>query len=143
MLDIKIDWEKAGRDYIAGMPEKLRDALIEGMLEAMNTAADKAALGLDPQSWVAPVNPPPGPLVSRSEDLMYNIAPGKSASIKAGVVTGFIQSDLHYSALHEFGGVNDGGHFVPPRPFLMPAINDNLDEIREIIEDEIIEELNK
>ena len=84
----------------------------------------------DPQDWSIAPNQPPGPLVSRTTDLMKNV----SCSAEAGsddVFTGWLESTLFYGIEHEIG------IGLPARPFLRPAIEDELESIVESIENSL------
>lgn len=143
MINLDFDWDKAGREYIENMPNKLKESLIDGIKEAMFAAEGYSKEGFDPQSWTKPPNPPPGPLVSRTEDLRDSVEASRDVKQEGGSLVGYIESTLGYAEMHEFGGENDVGLEVPPRPFLLPAITNNLDEIRNIIAENIIKGLNK
>ena len=142
MFNIKVDWEKAGRQYIENMPNALRESLINGIKEAMFAAQEISKEEyFDPQSWSKKPNPAPGPLVSRTEDLKDSVEASKTVKKNGSSLVGYIESTLGYASLHEYGGENEKGLDVPPRPFLGPAITNNLDEIRSIIEDNMIKGL--
>lgn len=54
------------------------------------------------------------------------------------VVVGAVGSDVVYAPVHELGS-RDGR--VPPRPFLRPSIEENIDKINDIITDSINREV--
>lgn len=118
MLKIKFDWRKEDLKYIEKMPGKFKTGLIKGMRMAMFHAERKAKAG-----FISDIHGPVHPtiLTARSGHLRR--------SIKSGVdgTEGFLKTDVAYGHKHEYGD----------RPFLMPAIENNIDRIGDIIMDNI------
>lgn len=85
----------------------------------------------------------PGNLKVRSGHLRKSIKSG--ATETNDVVTGTLSNNVIYAAIHEFGGMAGKGlrTKIPARPFLAPAIKDNLVAINRIIQKEIRKEVNK
>jgi phage gpG-like protein len=102
--------------------------------------------------FIDPPNPPPGPLKTRSGDLRRGIKPVKSSK-KGNNFTVGLSNAVPYAGAHEFGGstpphtivaanadtlvfvgrdgtlvfresVNHPGSNIPPRPFLLPALEE-------------------
>lgn len=121
MISVDFDWNEAGRKYIEQMPTKLRESLIEGIREAMFYAEGESKKGF--ASGKGPPNPPPGPLIARTGHLRRSIESGVDDT------TGYLETKAKYGVVHELG--------TPARPFLMPAIANNLDKIRDIITNNI------
>lgn len=61
------------------------------------------------------------------------------------IVEGIIGNNVTYAAIHEFGGMAGRGlkTKIPARPFLKPAIEDNVIQINRIIQKEIRKEVKK
>lgn len=55
---------------------------------------------------------------------------------KGGELVGSVYSGVVYSAVHELGFQH-----IPARPYLRPAIEDNLERIEDLIQDEILKEI--
>lgn len=133
---------------IQELPEQFEKGLKRGMRKAMVFAEQEAKNSFGQA----------GHLNSRSGRLKNSI---ESSVRKTGIgYIGSLNSDVVYAAVHEYGAVihakNDkymkfpiDGRWVtvekvviPPRPFMEPAISENVEEINEIIVREIIRETN-
>ena len=150
-MRITTKWVK-GEEYVESLPNKLSEAIRDGIKECLIKAvATSKADYFDKDQWetdgdfdygqgpgvnrfARDANPPPGPLISRSGDLMNSI--GYRVNKKG--FTGYMGSSLPYARMHEFGGQNSEGAFVPARPFLRPAMDDNLDAFNNIIIENVI-----
>lgn len=119
MIKIKFDWRKEDLKYIEKMPGKFKTGLIKGMRMAMFFAEGESKKG-----FLSGKGPPhPTILTARTGHLRR--------SIKSGVdgTKGFLKTDVGYGYKHEV----DPGR----RPFLMPALENNIDKIGDIIMDNI------
>ena len=130
MISIDFEWSKEGKRYIENMPNVLRESLIEGIRNAMFYAEGEAKKGFG--SGKGPPNPPPGPLIARTGHLRRSIEGG----VEEVGSTGYIKTDVKYGRPHELGNAK-----MPARPFLMPAIENNLDKIQNIIANNIVKGL--
>lgn len=89
-----------------------------------------------------PANAPPGPLGRRSGALSRTIKPIK-AKVSGRLVTGGLQaggSGVAYARIHELGGITGRAtarFYMPARPYLRPAVEESLPEVRKAIIDEI------
>lgn len=73
-------------------------------------------------------------LTSRSGDLLNSVLQSIQTKIDGNSLTVSIGSDLKYARIHEYGGFagrrgpykKKDGHrsYIPPRPYLRPALND-------------------
>lgn len=120
MLKIRFDWDKAGLKWIERLPDNFRIGLIKGIREAMFYAEGKSK-----KSFLSGGGPPhPTKLTARTGHLRRNIKSGVDGTM------GFLSNDVDYAVIHEE---------VPGlRPFLMPAIEDNMEKIEDIIMDNIV-----
>jgi phage gpG-like protein len=52
-------------------------------------------------------------------------------------------SPSNSAAIHEFGGITGRGHktYIPPRPYLRPALEESREEIKEAVTHELLKEL--
>jgi len=124
MLNIDI---RVGYSDVKGLPELLRKTLLSSLRSAMNIPKQTSKTKyFDPQNWDVAPNAPPGPLVARTTDLRENVSCG--AENKDDVFTGWLESTLFYGKDHELG------IDLPPRPFLRPAIEDELGSIIDTVE---------
>lgn len=144
MIEIKINIDKNQLRQIEEMPEEAHRGLLKGVRKAALYAEAKAKGNFNKQ----------GKPSIRSGQLRRSITSGVKED------TGWIGSDLVYARIQEEGGrisarmkpylaFQVNGHWVkkksvniPARPYLAPAITDNIDRIGEIIAQEILEELN-
>lgn len=85
----------------------------------------------------------PGNLKVRSGHLRRSIK--TSVKETGDTVQGIIGSNVIYAAIHEFGGMAGRGlkSKIPARPFLKPALEDNVIAISRIIQKEIAKEVKK
>ena len=127
MILTKFDWEKAGKEYVEQMPNKLKESLIKGIEEAMLKAEEHAKKGFG--SGKGAPNSPPGPLIARTGHLRRGIESG----VNEGDYIGYLKNKVKYGEYHELGTKG-----MPARPFLRPAIINNIDELNRIIKDNII-----
>lgn len=132
MIKVNLSIESLSWKYIEALPDKFKLGLSKSLVKAMLFAEAQAkAIFIEG----GPVLPPPGPLVARTGHLRRSIRSG----VKDGV--GYIDSNVEYGAIHEIIGA---GKKRALRPFLMPSFqNNNLDRIRNIIIDGVVEEMVK
>jgi phage gpG-like protein len=86
-------------------------------------------------------------LTSRSGNLLNSVSQSIVANIDGQTITISIGSDLSYAAIHEYGGYagrrppfkkKDGRRpYLPPRPYLQPAINDLQQALPDLLEQAI------
>jgi phage gpG-like protein len=86
-------------------------------------------------------------LTSRSGNLLNSVLQSIQASSDGQSLTVSIGSDLKYAAIHEYGGYagrrgpfkkKEGRRpYLPPRPYLRPAINDLQQALPELLEQAI------
>lgn len=128
MVGIQLVFNKKDLKDIQEMPEEFRTGLIKAMRLAMFYAEGKAKSGF--ASGSGPPLPPPGPLRVRTGHLRRSIKSGVNDDV------GYLETDVKYGAQHELGLGK-----MPMRPFLRPALEDNMDKISEIIIDNILKGL--
>jgi len=86
-------------------------------------------------------------LTSRSGNLLNSVLQSIRATADGNTLTISIGSDLPYAAIHEYGGYagrrgpfkkKDGRRpYLPPRPYLRPAINDLQQVLPDLLEQAI------
>ncbi len=127
MLDVKVTIDPAGLKYLKSMPAKFKEGILKGMRKAAFYAEGKAKKGFG--SGSGPPNPPPGPLKVRTGHLRRSIRSG----VVKNMLTGWIGTNVFYGKVHE-----ESTKF--PRPFLRPAVENNIDKINELIKQSILRE---
>ena len=60
--------------------------------------------------------------------------------IRGNNIVGWLGSDLIYAPTHEFGYPPRN---IPQRPFIEPGITENIEQIKNIIQNSITKEMNK
>lgn len=143
MLDFNIDIDKKDISNITNKLLGISDGIKSGLQQAMLYAESEAKQSFG-QS---------GNLKSRSGRLRSSITSGVNGS------TGWLTSNLPYAAIHEYGGeikpkkakflkfMIQGQWrsvkkvIIPARPFLNPAINNNIETIKSIITDAIMQRI--
>lgn len=127
---IELKYEASSLKYIRNMPRLLHSGIAHGLRQAMFHAEDESK-----QIFLesGPVRKPPGPLVARTGHLRRSI---KSGLDKRNLI-GWIGTNVVYGKTHEETGV---GRRKALRPFLRPAIEDNMEEISEIIINSVLKE---
>lgn len=146
MLRATFQFRPDDQRYIASLPERLNRGLLAGVRNAMffGERAAKASFGK------------PGHLKARSGHLRRSIRSGLRT--QPGGVAGWIFTDVIYGRIHELGGIirprtanylrfQIAGQWVmtrrvriPARPYLGPAITDNINKIKNIIVRSIVRE---
>lgn len=127
MLRFHIAYEKGATKYIDELPKNFEKGNLKGLRKAMFFVEGKAKAGF---AEGGPVRKPPGPLVARTGHLRR--------SIKSGVKDhriGWVKATVSYGRLHELGIGR-----MPARPFLRPAIEDNIERIKQFIRESIVKE---
>ena len=86
-------------------------------------------------------------LTSRSGNLLNSVLQSINATVNGDTLTISIGSSLPYAAIHEYGGYagrpgpfkkKDGRRpYLPPRPYLRPAINDLQQVLPDLLEQAI------
>lgn len=86
-------------------------------------------------------------LTSRTGDLLNSVLQSVSANVDGDKLTISIGSDLPYAKIHEYGGFagrrppfkkKDGRRpYLPPRPYLQPAMNDLQQVLPDLLEQAI------
>ena len=136
------------------LPAEFSRGVEKGMREAIIFAESKSKQDFTKSRSAA------GGLHVRSGTLRRSIQSGISKS--GNTITAYLGSSVIYSAIHELGGVikPKGGNkwlrfpiqgqwvsvkevVIPARPYLQPAITENLERISNIIISNIVEEVNK
>lgn len=125
MVEIQLLFNKKDLKDIQKMPDEFRIGLIKGLRMAMLYAEGKSKSGF--ASGTGPPLPPPGPLRVRTGHLRRSIESGVDGDV------GYLETNVKYGARHELE--------VPMRPFLRPALEDNMDKIAKIITDNILKGL--
>jgi phage gpG-like protein len=140
---IKVSIDPNSMDWLDTLPGSVKKGLYDGVAEAMQLveAESKSSFGK------------PGNLNVRTGNLRRSI---KSESNDN---TGKLSSTTEYTAIHELGGVikpkvssylrfKIGGKWktvkeviMPARPFLLPAFEDNMDDISNLIINKIFGEM--
>ena len=129
-------------------PRDFREALVKGVRKATYFAEAQAKKSFGKS----------GHLKSRSGHLRRSIKSRVKEMSKN--IIGELSSDVIYAAIHEYGGIIRAKNapylkfkignrwvqvkkvFIPPRPYLRPAFEDNLRKMETIITDTVAKELN-
>lgn len=143
MIKIEAKPTPESQAWIDSLPDNVKQGLYAGIADAMSFVETKAKESFGKS----------GNLNVRTGNLRRSIV----ASSKG--LEGSLESNTEYSAIHEFGGTIKprkskylkfviGGQWksvkqviMPARPFLMPAFEDNMDDISNIIINKIFEEI--
>ena len=153
MIDIQVKFDKKGLLDLSKLPKEFKAGAIKGVRQAMFHAERMSKRDFEKSRGGA------GGLNVRSGSLRRSITSG--VNIKGNSVVGSLGSNLIYARIHELSGTirpRTGQYlrfqiegqwktvksvFIPARPFLRPAIDENISEIKNLIRDSIIKEMNK
>lgn len=143
MIKIEVKPTLESQAWIDSLPNNVKQGLYKGIADAMSFVETEAKQSFGKS----------GNLNVRTGNLRRSIV----ASSKK--LEGSLESSAEYAAIHEFGGTIKpknskylkfviGGQWksvkqviMPARPFLMPAFEDNMDDISNIIINKIFEEI--
>lgn len=146
MLAAEFRFRPDDQRYIESLPRRLRKGTLVGVRNAMFFGERKAKASFGQ----------PGHLKARSGHLRRSIKSG--LRVQSGGVVGWIFTDVIYGRIHELGGIirprvanylkfQIAGRWVmtkkvriPSRPYLKPAIADNINKIKDIIVRSIVKE---
>jgi len=147
-LELKIP--KGGLKEVTDMAKYVRAGITVGMEKAMLFAEGEAKKSFNTS----------GHLQTKTGHLQRSIK--HSVKSSGNIIIGSIGSNVVYARIHEKGGVitpkvsmflkfvgDDGKDVytkqsvIPARPYLYPAVNDNLVKISAIIEKSIVDEVNR
>lgn len=152
MLDIRIEFDKRDLAKIYKMPEEFKAGTLKGMRQAMFHAERMSKKDFEKSRGSK------GGLHARTGNLRRSITSG--INIKGSSIVGWLGSNVIYARIHEMGGIirprtkkylrfQIEGFWktvkqviIPTRPFLSPAIEENISEIKNLIRDSIIKEIN-
>ena len=123
MIDVNIKFNKTDLTYVKSLPSLFNSGIIKGLRKATLFAEGEAKKGFGSGGGLP--NPPPGPLKVRTGHLRRSIRSGVIASS----LTGWIGTEVFYGKVHE-----------PTRPFLSPAVENNVDSINDMLRDSILKE---
>jgi phage gpG-like protein len=145
-VTIKLELTERSQRLLRQYPSNFRKKFREGMRQAMLHAESKSKKSFNK----------PGNLHVRTGHLRRSIE--SSIRDRRSEIIGVISSNVKYANVHEFGATitpktgtylkfkTIGGGWVttkevviPARPFLKPAITDNMEHIQDIIEKKILE----
>ena len=143
---VKVTLDARSRAMLEKYPGRFRAALVNGLKQAMMFAEGEAKKNL-----------------SGGPRNVKVVSGHLRRSIKSSVnpldLTGTIGSDVIYAAIHEYGGditakkgrflvFQANGHWIktpkvtiPKRPYLTPALFNNVDKIGNIITDQVVKEV--
>lgn len=131
------------------MDKDYKDGLLKGVRQAMFVA----------EAWAKGSFGKPGHLKARTGNLRRSI--NTKVVDKGNQIVGTIGSAVIYAAIHELGGkilpkkgkylkFAIDGHWIsvkqvniPARPYLAPSIESNINKIRDIIKNSVIQGANK
>lgn len=125
MIAISLNLKSDSIAYLEKLPSKAKHGLAKGLLQAMMFAETKSKQIFREEGDVHP-----SILTARTGNLRRSISSGASDSI------GWIGTNVKYGKVHEYSGA---GKAKVIRPFLRPAIENNLNEIRDLICEGIVE----
>jgi len=138
MLDIKLKLDAKSKIWLKKLHPNFKKGFYRGLKDAMMWAESKAKKSFGKA----------GNLKSRTGHLRRSIKSGATAN------KGWLSNDVVYAGIHEYGGTikakgnylkfKIGNQFVsvkqvviPARPFLKPAITENMRKIEDLIFDRI------
>jgi len=126
----KLKFIKARSDKIpTSLKVPIRSGMGKSMTKAKKTAQQKYMSG-------------GASIRSRSGDLKRSLK--KRVFSRTSSVSGQLSTSVEYGLYHEYGTRNDYGiEIMKARPFLRPALEDNLLDTARLIEDEIYKYWNK
>lgn len=148
MFTIQIKTSEATDRLLEEMPNEWKASVFKGVKKALIFAETQAKKSFGKQ----------GHLKSRSGKLRRSIK--YSVKERFDTIFGALSSDVVYAPIHEYGGViraknepylkfSIGGRWmqvkqvtIPARPYLEPAIKENLSKMSNIITDTIQKEMN-
>lgn len=143
MVDFKVTMTPASQRMLKKLHTDFREGFIKGLRKAMLFAESKAKKSFGDSGK-------PG---VKTGQLRRTIKSG--VKIRTGESIGFLSANTVYAAIHEYGGIirptqsdflrfQIGGQWkavkqvvMPERPYLRPAIEQNINKIEEIIKDAI------
>lgn len=149
MFQIELELDKESEKWMTELPHEFRKAMIRGVKQGIlfAEAQSKKSFGKS------------GNLKVRSGHLRRSIK--STIKERHKEIVGTLSNNVIYAGIHEYGGVikpKKGKYLtfkvgdrwvkvtsvkIPARPFIRPAIEDNLTKIVNIIEDVITREMNK
>lgn len=153
MLDIRLDFSKKDLAKIYKMPEEFKAGTLKGVRKSMFHAERMSKQDFEKSRSGA------GGLHARTGNLRRLITSG--VYVKGTSVVGWLGNNSVYARIHELGGVIrprtkqylrfqiDGfwktvkSVVIPQRPFIEPGITENIEEIKDIIRNSIVTEVNK
>lgn len=141
MLKVTIDIDKTFIKDFTKAALGVEDTIKDGLIKAMFYAESQAKLNFNK----------PGKPTVRTGRLRSSISSGVNG------LTGWVGTNVNYAEINEFGGTIRPKHgeylkfkiqgqwksvkevIIPARPFIGPAINNNLSEMSDIILNELLE----
>lgn len=134
MLKFDLRFKKGTEKMLSRLPKRYLEGLKIGMKQAMLFGEKKAKLGMGK--------------VGRPKIRTGHLRRSIHSRVKAeqNLLVGSLYSDLIYSRIQEFGGFQKGNHWIGPlkaRPYLEPAITQNLTKIQDIIRGQVVKHLEK
>ena len=148
-MKLEIKLTPASKKMLRQLHRDFRQSFIKGLKKAMLFAESKAKKSFGDEGK-------PG---VKTGYLRRTIRSG--VKVTSDNAIGFLSANTVYAAIHEFGGIirprhadylkfQIGGQWrkvrqvtMPDRPYLRPAIEDNINKIEDIIKDTIINQVNK
>jgi len=152
MIHIKFTIDKGSIRRLRKAPDQMRAALLPAMRECMALAEATAK-----KDYLS--GPRPGKLQRRSGRLRGSIT--SRVRLSGDKVSGELGTNVIYARIHELGGeirpktaqylkFQIAGQWrsvkqvlMPARPFLRPAMEDNLDKFRTIFQQRLVEAFGK
>jgi len=143
-MEFKITLTPASRLMLGNLHKQFRKSFVQGLKLAMMFAESKAKKSFGDEGK-------PG---VKTGHLRRTVKSG--VKVTSDNAIGWLSADTKYAAIHEFGGIirpvsapslkfKIDGQWIsakqvvmPERPYLRPAIEDNLDRIEDIIRETII-----
>lgn len=147
-MELKVTLTPASRRTLAKLHTDFKDGFVKGLRKAMLYAESQAKKSFGNE----------GNLKVKTGHLRRSIKSG--VRVIANNAIGFLSADTIYAAIHEFGGdiyprvaqylrfqlpggkwVTTDHVYIPERPYLGPAIEDNINKIEDIIKDTIFDRM--
>jgi phage gpG-like protein len=152
LIELKIKFDKKDLMDLRKMPDQFRSGLLKGMRKSLFFAERMSKKDFEKSRG------PAGGLKARTGNLRRKIESG--VNVKGNNIIGWIGSNLIYAQIHELGGIikprtkqylrfQIEGFWktvkqviIPQRPFIEPGITENIDKIKNIIQNSIVKEVN-
>lgn len=131
-IQTKLELTQRSKRYLKKFPNEFKKGFYDGLKLSMRLVEKEAKINVAKGGGAIPAHPEF--LSVRTGNLRRSIM--TDVEDRNSEIIGSVFSNVVYSAVHELGYRN-----IPARPYLEPAIKDNMERIEDIIEDKIFKEV--